>query len=260
MMDTSSLVAFAVSEAGEVYKRIWQDWELEFVERNIGHMPLAEIGDRLGRSENAVKICQVRQRIAAPSKKPGYYTGHGVAKLLRVDIHSVCEWHRRGILVFHILPGPRQIMRISRIRLWMFAINPEHWIYFKIERVRDPKLRRLIELRRERWGDEWWTTQQVADHYGLVSSNSVHAAIERGQIPAVRWGNWRVKRSDALAHRMYPGKGEGRRHCGFSTPRADAFLIKARDDWGLQYQVIAKMMKWKLKRVEYRYHRLKGTL
>src|SRR4030065_1967905 len=103
-MDTSSLVSFAVSEAGEIYKRIWQDWELEFLEKNLDRMSMAEIGDKLGRSENAIKICQVRKRIAAPSKKPGYYTGHGVARLLCTDIHAVCEWRRRGMVAFHTLP------------------------------------------------------------------------------------------------------------------------------------------------------------
>ena len=232
----------------------WSEQEDDYLRRNLGVLSEQEIAAKLGRSVTAVHLRWKRDLdLPAPSKKPGYYTGHGVAKLLGVDIHAIMEWDRRGIMHFRRLPGKRRIMQISKIRLWVWAINPMHWIYFKPERVRDPKLRRLLELRAERWGDEWWTTGQVAEYYGLSASNTINQAIVRGQLPAVRWDNWQVRRSDALARPFYPHKGIWKRHCSFSTPRADAFLVKALWEWGLSYAEIAKLMKWDVRRVQYRY-------
>ena len=204
MSSISDLIDHCVVEAhAKQYARPWTADEHAYVEQNQRFKTDRQLGEHLGRSPEAVKIHKVREQIPAPSKYPGYYTGQQTAKLLCVDIHSIMLLHERGLLKMHVLPGPRHILQISRISLWVWAINPNHWIYFKPARVRDARLRRLIELRRRRWEDEWWTTGQVAEYYGLACSNSVEAAIKRGQLPAVKWGNWRIKKSDALAHPFF---------------------------------------------------------
>jgi len=43
----------------------------------------------------------------------------------------------------------------------------------------------LPEPERERWGDEWWTTNQVAAHYGVHISD-VLRLIKRGEIRGVQ--------------------------------------------------------------------------
>ncbi len=212
------------------------------------------MAQHLGRSPQAVKIAQVRRRIPAPSKRPGFYTANQAARILGIDVHCITELARRGLIRFDTLPGPRAIRQIAHVSLYVWAINPKNWIYFKPERVRDPRLRRLIGQRAQRWGDEWWTTGQAAEYFGLANSNSVTAAIYRGKLPAVRWGNWYVKRSDVLACHFVPKKG----HAGYAwSARADAFLLKARNEWRLTFAAIGRLMKWSARLVEYRYRVLR---
>jgi hypothetical protein len=256
-MTIAALIDFAVRTSHDGQRRYWTREEESFLRRNLGRMTFRQIGVRLGRSENAVKIKQVRRQIPVPSKRPGFYTGNQVARILCVDIHCIILLHKRGLLKFAVLAGERRILQISQVSLWVWAINPMNWIYFKPHRVRDQRLRRLIELRQAMWDDEWWTPGQVARFYGLVTSNTVNQAIRRGQLPATRWGNWWIKRSDALNRPFYPGKGRstGKDHW---PPRADAFILRARDELRLPYAVIGRMMKWPEKRVMYRYYTLKG--
>lgn len=256
-MAIADLINYCVSTATAGQRRYWTEQELAFVADNLPVMPISEIGEQLNRSPAAVKIAQVRRRIPVASKRAGWYTGNQAAKILGVDIHCILLLESRGLLHFDVLPGSRQIRRISKTALWIWAINPMHWIYFKPARVRDPRLRRLIELRRERWGDEWWTPGQVARHWGLTSCGPVNKDIHAGRLPAVRWGNWWILRSDALAHPFHPGKG----YTGYEwSPRADAFLLRARDEQGLSFAAIGRLMKWPDQRVAYRYHLLKGML
>lgn len=238
--------------------RAWRAEEYEFVRRNLTRMSLDEIGSHLGRTSAAVKIKVVREGIPSASKRPGWYTGNQAAKVLCIDVHTVCELGRRGILPLEILPGPRRIRRLKIITLWVWAINPMHWIYFKPHRVRDARLRRLIELRQARWGDEWWTTGRVAAYHGLAESSTVTMAIYRGRLPAVRWQNWNVRRSDAIAWQVSPRKGRPGVARSW-TPAADAFILRARE-MGLSYVAIERMMKRSHESVRVRYKRLMESM
>jgi hypothetical protein len=234
--------------------RAWTTGDLAFLEDNLPVLGYAGVAQRLGRTMNAVKIIQVRRQIPAPSRRPGFYTCQQAARILGVDIHALSRLERRGEIRFVTLPGVRAIRQISRVSLWVWAIHPNHWIYFKPARVKDIRLRRLIALRQARWGDAWWTTGQVAEHYGVANSNTVTAAIYRGRLKAVRWGNWYVKRSDALGCPFTPGKGM----TGIAwSARADAFLLRARDEWNLSFHAIGRLMKWPMQRACYRYGVLK---
>lgn len=237
----------------------WTAEELQFLRENLGRMNENEIAVALGRSVNAVHIQQIRQRIPAASKRPGYLTGYKVAKLFRVDIHAVMAWYRQGIMPLEVLPGERNIMSISIQQVYRWAVRWQNWIYFKVARVRDPHLRRLVELAQERWGDEWWTIGQAAA-YHQVTSSAINQRIRRGELPAVQWGNWYVRRSDALALQIRPGKGSSAYLYGNWTDGADAWILRARDELGMMYIEIAPRMKgvWDAKRVSYRYHQLKG--
>lgn len=254
---SSALIDFAIGQAtGREHHRPWTPDEDAYLSSQIGRLTLAQIGEAIGRSENAVKVRQVRKQLPSASKRPGRYTGHQAGHILGLDIHAVCALHRRGILRFDVLPGEKGILSIRRVSLWVWAVNPEHWIYILPARVRDVRLRRLIELRAARWDDEWWTTGQVERYYGLAGSTTVTAAIHRGRIPARRWGNWWIKRSDALAHPFRTGKGMT---TGYDwSVRGDEFLLRAHDEWGLTYAAIARLMKWPEKRVTYRYYCLTG--
>ena len=261
-MSIDALIDFAVSiPSVQLRWRAWSEDELDYLRGNLHRVGCAGVGQALGRTPAAVKVIQVRRQIAAASKRPGWYSANQAARILGVDIHSLSRLEELGLIHFDVLPGKRAIRQISRISLWVWAIHPDHWIYFRPTRVRDPRLRRLITLRQAKWGDEWWTTGQVAAYYGLASSNTVDMAICRGRLPAQRWGNWYVRRSDALSYHFTPGQGKV---CKAWSKRADAFILLARDEWrlpdgsrGLPWADIGRLMKWPPQRVAYRYGLLK---
>ena len=236
----------------------WTAEETAFVRDHLGTMTLAEIGAAIGRSENAVKIRIVRKQIPVASKRPGYLTGHQLAKLFRVDVHAVMAWKERGIMDIDTLPGNREIMSVHIDTVYRWAVKWENWIYFKVERLRDTHLRRLVELAQKRWGDEWWTIGQVARYHG-ISSNAINARIRRGSVPAKQWGNWYMRKSDAVAMNIRPGKGSASYLYGNWSPLADAWILRAVDELGMTFRDIAPRMKgvWNEKRVSYRYRPLK---
>ena len=205
---------------------------------NLGELSYEEIGERLGRNPKAIEIIRIRKDIPSASKKPGWLTGMGVTKILGNDIHSVILYNKYGILDFDKVPGDRGILRIKKLRLYMWAINPENWIYFKYENVKDRHLKRLLTLARERWDDEWWTPGQAGAYFG-VDSGLINNRILNGTLPAKRWGNWWIKRSDVVRLHIQPGKA------GYKyqfTPRADAFILKAVDQLGYTYVLTAKLI------------------
>ena len=236
----------------------WTAEEEAFLRENIGRLSHAEIGAAIGRTEHAIHVHMVRHGFPPASKRPGWMTGHQVSKLFRVDIHSVMAWHERGIMDFELIPGPRQIRNIKIAKVYRWAVKWQNWIYFKVERIRDPHLRRLVMLAQERWGDEWWTIGQVAAYHGVVS-NVINARIRRGSLPGKQWGNWYVRRSDALALKIRAGRGSATYLYGGWTPGADAWILRAHDELGMTFRDIAPRMKgrWDEKRVGYRYHQLK---
>lgn len=254
-MNTSALIDFAVSVSQDLRPcaRRWTPADDEFIRANILTMTLAEIGQHLGRTMPAINVRMKKSGLAPATRQPGWYTANQVARILCIDSHSMTQLCRRGILPYVRLPGKDMTKSIRRVTFYRWAVSPKNWIYFKPERVRDPHLRRLIELARVRWLDEWWTTQQIVDYYGLASSNSVAVAIRRGKLDAVRWGNWYVLRSAVMAHPFNAGQGSpGVDRKGW-TANAYAFLFKAREEWHLTYAIIARMMKKNEKDTGYRY-------
>lgn len=205
----------------------WTAAELEFLEENIGKMTDGEIASALGRSPNAIRIKRIRKGMPAHSKRPGWLTGHGAAKTLGVDIHNIMALQARGLIPMEIIPGEKGIMNIRTITLYRWAINPKNWIYFKFERVRDPRLKRLLELKRARWNDEWLTPRQVAEIHG-VDHTDVNRSIHLGRMQGVQWGNWWILRSEALKPGLYIPKGKGRGLDTISSDEGDAFIMLAR--------------------------------
>jgi hypothetical protein len=228
------------------------NWTLEeerFLRSNLGILPEAEIARRLGRSETGVHLHWKRDmKLPAPSKHPDALTGHQVAVALDVDVHAAMKLIDRSILPGRRLPGDRGIRSVNRRTFVRWALNPRNWIYFDPRHVRDPHLRRLLEIRLAQWDDEWWTPGQVARYHG-VDIRAVNAAVRKGRLPAVKWGNWWILRSDALRARFYTGRGKGP-DLNWSES-ADAFIVLA-SAVGLSSSAIAAMTSWPDKRVLYR--------
>jgi hypothetical protein len=254
----------------------WTKEEIDYLGKNAGVLEDEEIGRVLGRSANGVKVKRVRMGLHGVARSgKAWLTGNKVARVLGIDAHKIVYWARVGLLPsikkVHEESG-REYILVSRVALKRWCANPRHWVYFDWRGITDGSLRRLCELRAQRWGDEWWTTNQVAEHHGVCNKDVIRL-IDRGEIQAYRpdfslsgrdlGDAWRYKfvlKSEATRPDLVFIKGSGRP--GMSKKFSagfDAFLIKARDELGLEFQAIARMMKAKDKAVWYRYARLKKS-
>lgn len=204
----------------------WTDEEHEFLRDNLGRLSTEEIANKLGRTPTAIKIRWTRMGFDAPSKRQHEFTGRQVARLLGTDIHTICKLIARGILPGRMLPGRRRIRVVEKKALLRWLLQPANWLYFKAERIRNPHWRAMVLRRQEAWGDEWWSVGQVEAYHGL-KRHAVNNAINQGRIPAVRWGNWWVLRSDAIAYRPHIG-GKGAWTRDEWSVEGDAFLILGR--------------------------------
>jgi len=256
-MDQRALYRNTASKPSPDRKPDWTSEEHQFLAENLGRLSHEEIGSHIGRSQYAVKLRQTRTGLPAASKQPGWLTSRGVARTLGVDEHAVIKLGKRGILPLVLVPGKRNIKRIKKLRLYMWAINPEHWCYFRWSNVKDQHLKRLIELAVQSWPDEWWTPGQSARYFG-VGVSCINQRIRKGSLPATRWGNWRIKRSDVIRLKISPGKGSNRFWVYKFTDNADRFLLKAIDEMGLGYANVGRMMKISDYAIKNRYLELKG--
>lgn len=235
-----AVLANAIVEKGVGKERDWTADEDAFVAEHYMMMSDAELGQALGRTANGVHMRRERWLgLTARSKSQEWPNLHEVARLLGLPCSKVLrKLMRRGILPGRRLPLEADVWVIHRGDLLKFVCNPRNWIYFQTERVVDPQMRRLIELRRVMWGDEWWTPGEVAAYHG-VSLSGVNKWIRLGQLPAVRWANWHIRRSDAI---RFPFR-RGRQNWSvvWTSERADAFLILGRAI-GLSWGVLDRLM------------------
>lgn len=208
----------------------WSPEDDQYLAANLGYLAESDIAQALGRTTEAVHLRWSRDlRLPPPSKMPGWLTANRAAWILGIDGHAVMRLIRAGVLPAEQLPwlhhGLHATYRLRLVTFRRWAIHPRHWIYFRPTRVRDPHLRRLLKLKAARWGDAWLTPGQVAALHG-VDSREVNRFIHLGRLPAVRWNNWRILRSDAERVRFIKGRGHG--HERAWSPAADAFMLLAR--------------------------------
>lgn len=242
------------AQAPERKAPAWSAREDELLKRWLPWMSNEQIGARLGRTAVAVELRWKRDlRLTPRTFDPEWPTAREAARLLGMGCaKSIVRLIHEGLLVGRLLPMGRKMWGVSRHALIRFVANPENWIYFKPDHVKDPYLRRLVELRRARWPDAWWTPGQAGAYHG-VTHMAINNRINAGTLPAKKWGNWWIKRSDAMAMLIEPGKGHhkllGRTEAG------DAFLLVARG-LGFAYQTINALCKWPKGRAEYRLNAL----
>jgi hypothetical protein len=267
-----NLFSSTVKKANFKGKRyaVWSPEEDQYLRENHGWKTEEEIARHLGRTAVSVHLRWKRDlHLPAPSRHPDYIVAHQASQLIGVDNHCIVHWCDVGIIPSRALPSERHIRVIYRKSFDRWVVSPSSWIYFDWTHIPDPRLRRLCELRAARWGDEWWTTKQVAQFHGKdVSTQDVLRLIMRSEIPAVQisasrsgrhknptWLNWFVRKSDAVKAVFMRGSGAGR-DLQFSA-RADAWMLKARFELGMSWQAIARSMKMDRSREPIRKHILK---
>jgi len=240
--------------------RRWTREEDDFMRENLATLGIEGVAEELGRSKGAVKIRFTRKGIPAPSKRPGWLTGHDVARHLGVDIHSIMKWHKSGLMQFEVIPGERQILNIRKVTLYRWATRPEHWVYFKVKNMRDFHLKRLVIRAQELWGDRWLTIGEATRLIGYKESNTLNMRIRRGKVPgAIQNGNWYVRESVAKTIKFYHSSAAQQRAKTRERTRADDWMEFARYELEMTYPEIAVRMgtEWNEKRVYSRLKRLR---
>lgn len=151
-MTLDTLIAFAC--AGTEYRLkppTWTTEEDQFLAEHMETMTDAEIGQALGRSENAVKLRWCRDlQLPARSRVPGLITANQAADLLGLDGHKLAYWVDAGLVPGRMMPGERVVRLIEYEMLKHWAVNPRNWVYFDWTQVQDAKIHRLCELRAAR--------------------------------------------------------------------------------------------------------------
>jgi hypothetical protein len=268
-MNIDFLIDMAVAEnktrrPNGLGSRRWSDEEEEFLRNNIGELSYEEIGNLFGRSTQAIKIRQVRRGFPSPSKRPGWLTGNDVARSLGVDIHAVMRWSQSGLMPLDVIQGERGILNIRKVTLYRWATRPDHWIYFKVHKMKDFHLKRLVMRAQELWGDRWLTIGEASRRLGC-NSKSLNMRVNRGRIPEARKnGNWFIPASVIANIRIYPGKGGARAQQNQSRiiTRADLWILHAKYKLEMTNVAIAARMgeKWNEKKVGSRLKRLNEYL
>ena len=147
----------------------WSEKDLAQVKELLPYCSPKIVGQRLGRSEDAIKIVRQRQHIKASSKSEGWLTANRVMRLLGMpDARPVIGWIKKGLVLGHRIAGDDTWM-VHEISLRRWIVSPRSWVYFDTTRIQYPHLARLVELAQKRWGDEWLTTRQVADLKGTTT-------------------------------------------------------------------------------------------
>ncbi len=206
----------------------WTPTEDVFLKSNLGTLSVAEIGRALGRTAAAIHNRWKRDlHLPAPRRNPGWLTLEAFSCGIGIDGHQAKALVERGLIQARRLPSdnPKKghgIRVVDRKLALEWIADPMHWIYFKPERVglfrkRGQRhmgrpdvvfwreARAAIERSRRTWKDAWLTPLQTARLIGLpinqrrpLHCHGINKAIHLKLLPAVRWGNWRILRSEAL--------------------------------------------------------------
>ncbi len=257
--------------------RPWTKEEDQFVRESLGWLSDEEIGQAIGRTAVAVHDRWDRDLgLPGPSKAPDVITAQKAADMLGIDAHKTAFWVDMELIPGRLMAGARKIRLIDRQVFRRWVLNPMNWVYFRADKVRDPELKRMLKKRSKRWGNEWWSTAQAARYHG-TDTGEIKRYIQMGRLPSFRlplslggrhpdrkWSNHFVLKSDAIGMRFYKRGEAFKEHSPF-TPAADRFLLKAHDEWGLDFVVIGRMMKigkaeWHKgnRTIAHHYHQLKA--
>ena len=233
----STLTAVTINYNPSQKAARWNTYEDDFLRQNLGILTEEQMAEYLGRSPMAVHLRWERDlNLPAPSRNPDYYTANQASLVLGLtSVHPIVHWCRVGLIKYRLMAGLRGMLLIKRSDLTAWVVNPDNWVYIDWERITDPHLRRLCELRQARWGDEWLTTVEAAK-LRCVEATVFARLCKQGkingiQIPSRSGRNfsgsstlWYLRRSEAMTVVIIRGKGT---HRSIFTPRAVDWMMRA---------------------------------
>jgi hypothetical protein len=247
----------------------WSREDDQFLCESLGVISEEEISRILGRTVVSIHLRWKRDLcLIAPIKQKHILTVNQLANGLGIDSHSAMKLFDLGILPGYKLPNDRKIKVVKRITVLRFICNPLNWMYFDPKRVNNSPLarnrgmkyydtefwshaRKLVLKKKSLWTDKWWRPGQVAKYHGLANSAAVNNAIRRGQLPATRWGNWWILKSNATDPALRFTQGKEKLEVTLKRwPEISAFIVLA-EAVGLTCRQIGILMNWDLKRVGY---------
>lgn len=210
-MQTDEFIDMVVQIQSEDHVRSWTQDEDDLLRSLHGHMTDREIGEILGRSKIAVELRWKRDlHLPSPSRDPDYLSARRLAEELGLDNHITPYWVDRGIIQGEYIPmhDTNRLWRRVRIDVFLdWLADPMNWIWLNVHKVKNLDLKKLIDKTQEEWGDEWWSTNQVAEFH-KVHNKDVLRYIKLGRIKAIQahnrsgrnkdsWANWFILRSEA---------------------------------------------------------------
>lgn len=198
--------------------RPWTEDDNRFIEENNGKLSKDEMSVRLGRSRDALKIHISRDMdIEAPSRSDKILSAEQVGIGLGMDSKLVGWLIDNGVLPGRRLPMACVMRVVDRIGFVRWLLNPENWIYFKVKNVAAlkcwnsrrimknydyafwGKARKLLVKARKKWKDAWLTPSEAGEiccvGKNYCKDSWINAAIHKGLVKAVRWGNWWILKS-----------------------------------------------------------------
>jgi hypothetical protein len=230
----------------------WTKKDDAFLKKNLLTLTAEELAQKLGRSPTAVKLRRKRLGLASITSQVGL-SAHVVGLMLGFDNgKEVGQLVSGGIMPGRRAPLGNNRFSIDRDQLIRWCVNPANWVYFNPEKVNDPEIRRLLNLRKERWNDEWWSTMQVAKYY-RISQSEVTRHCREGRIPCRRPAGglrgYRILKSVAINLPFWNLKGFG--HWNDAT---EEFCILAAAV-GYPHRQIDRMAGWPIRRAgQHLYH------
>lgn len=212
--DMDALIAsIAKTAEGKREKsRRWSAADDDYLRKNLGWMTEKQMGQALGRTAVSVRLRWKRDlRLESPSRAANVFTAHQAARMLGVDSHKTAHWVDKGLLPGRLMAGDRKIRLIDREMFEAWVMNPEHWVYFDLGKVRDTELKARLKDAAAAWNDEWWTTKQAAKYHRVHTKDVLRYIVTLKRLPAVqpgfsrggrtthrRWAYWFIKKSDAM--------------------------------------------------------------
>lgn len=237
----------------------WTAEERQLLRQHANEYTLPQLADLLNRrahdgravrNENSVKVKLVRYQINRNVKLDDELTAREIGN----DYLGKCGKSVAKLIDMGVLPGRelpydgRTVRVVRRVTLYRWATRPENWIYFKVGRMTDQHLKRLVIRAQSLWPDKWLRVGQVVKRVcarGIeIDYRDVNRAIVRHGLQAARWDNWYVRRSAADAFDWASIKGgSGAGHELPWSPGGDAFITLALAV-GMPYATIAAGMGW----------------
>jgi len=208
----------------KTYSNALKDWkpeELEILATEYGRMPAVELGKKLGRSPNALKVVSYR-KLEGLNQRSNIYTARAVASILGIACSkTIVQWMNKGYI-----KGQRASFAYGATLCWRFeyddilqCIKTRPWLC-NLDKMEQSYFRAVVLQEYER--DPWYNTREAAAFFGRIDINVIHRYIARGWLEAFRlpvtgkhghgcWG-WGIRKSSIDAMLAKDPRAAHRRH------------------------------------------------